>query len=327
MMQEDEDEEAPPPTVLDLLQRSRQQRLERAHSSQSGNVHSSRTRTRAQVRVQRDLQELTSMRTAVEGTSTLVTLPDSDNNLRIHLEVRPSRGFFAGFGLHFEIECSERYPFTAPQVRSLAKVFHPNIRLQDGVVLLPLLNEWAPTLSLNFVVYSLQLMLCDPARDEHCVGNETAAYLYQSDREQYARAVEHASRGGEFNGVVYSDLRRQTPTRRKRRINEEEAIAMDFSNLRIDTPRAKRRRKAVTRDALALENQLVTWSLPEGAFQTPSLQAQVSAPTSRGNTSPSHSARTNESAAVSLSMPAHQRRRSEGAWPQRHRNAFSSTYS
>lgn len=54
------------------------------------------------------------------------------------------------------------------------RAWHPNIDLHTGLVSLPILtNDWRPVLSINTVVFALQLMFIEPT--EHYPVNEPAA--------------------------------------------------------------------------------------------------------------------------------------------------------
>ena len=56
-----------------------------------------------------------------------------------------------------------QYPFQPPKVRCLTKVLHPNINWRTGQVYLHLLKQdWKPVLSINSVIFSLQLLFLEP---------------------------------------------------------------------------------------------------------------------------------------------------------------------
>eukprot|EP01036_Dinobryon_divergens_P035704 gene35704-46318_t len=57
----------------------------------------------------------------------------------------------------------ECYPFRPVDVRAEHPIWHPNIDLQSGRVILPL--DWSPTLTLNSVALAVQMIMLEPSAE------------------------------------------------------------------------------------------------------------------------------------------------------------------
>ena len=79
------------------------------------------------------------------------------------------------------------YPFTAPQIKFITKMYHPNIS-PDGSVCLEILKEkWIPGLTIENVILSICVLLNTPNPSNPY--NSDAANLYVNDIESYNSTV------------------------------------------------------------------------------------------------------------------------------------------
>jgi ubiquitin-conjugating enzyme E2 A len=79
---------------------------------------------------------------------------------------------------------NDKYPFSAPQVKFLTKMFHPNIASSGGSICLDILKDkWSPALSFYKVLLSIQSLLTDPNPDSPLNGE--AASLYKKSKREY----------------------------------------------------------------------------------------------------------------------------------------------
>jgi len=137
----------------------------------------------------------------------------------VQITIEMQTGVYAGGRFSFKIDVPHSYPFSPPQVHCTSRVWHPNICLRTGRVSLSILDEdWKPVISLNTVVFGLQLLFLEPNADLS-VNNEATAALLKGP-EVLARQVRQTFRGGLFGGFAFSaqkmGLRRPSPERRKR---------------------------------------------------------------------------------------------------------------
>jgi ubiquitin-conjugating enzyme E2 D/E len=64
------------------------------------------------------------------------------------------------------IDFSDNYPFKAPKVKFVTKIFHPNIKQDTGEICAQAIeNNWVPTLNARFVIESLVTLLKNPNAD------------------------------------------------------------------------------------------------------------------------------------------------------------------
>lgn len=77
---------------------------------------------------------------------------------------------------------------SAPTVVCTSRAWHPNIDLHTGLVSLPILSkDWRPVLSINTVVFALQLMFIEPT--EHYAVNKPAAAALSSNPDLFREQV------------------------------------------------------------------------------------------------------------------------------------------
>ncbi|KAH9385944.1 ubiquitin-conjugating enzyme E2 I [Nematocida major] len=97
----------------------------------------------------------------------------------------PESSPFAGHTLSLLVEFFATYPASAPQVKFITKVFHPNV-YADGFVCLDILaSEWSPSLNIKTILLAVHALLEEPNIDSPA--NEEAASLYVERPEKYIR--------------------------------------------------------------------------------------------------------------------------------------------
>ncbi|OEL18717.1 Ubiquitin-conjugating enzyme E2 5A [Dichanthelium oligosanthes] len=127
------------------------------------------------------------------------------------------------FAVH--VEFPRDYPFKAPKVCFLTKVFHPNIHPRTGLVCLDFLtdkNWWTPAWSVNKILLVVASLLIEPVMDGGAINRE-AVYLYKRKRlvyEEIARAktLEHASESAASPG-------KSSPSEKERRPSSSRGVS------------------------------------------------------------------------------------------------------
>lgn len=111
-------------------------------------------------------------------------------------------GIYQQGAFSFNLEIPSNYPFQAPSVTCITRVWHPNIDLSTGKVLLPILEkDWRPVLSINTVVFGLQLLFLEP--NPEYAANPYAAEAMMRDEEIFKAQVKETLNGGTFFGLEF----------------------------------------------------------------------------------------------------------------------------
>lgn len=84
------------------------------------------------------------------------------------------------------------YPFTAPEVVFLTKIYHPNIDHKGKICLALLKDRWAPTLTAIKIVDAIIALLKKPDPDDPLFVE--AAKLYTENRNEYLNKASEVTR-------------------------------------------------------------------------------------------------------------------------------------
>jgi len=123
------------------------------------------------------------------GISAWVVQPEeADGSLRLEAAVSPPPGTpYTGGRFCLEVRLSKQYPFEAPSVRFVTKIFHPNVDEQGRICLdslkLPPNGAWRPSLNMVQVLSQIQILMSEPGLGDPLMPN--IAELYQSDYQQF----------------------------------------------------------------------------------------------------------------------------------------------
>ncbi|TDH71296.1 hypothetical protein CCR75_004648 [Bremia lactucae] len=170
----------------------------------------------AALRVRKDVNELAKAKFTCAQARTRVEFPDGANNmlqLIFTISIIDLSGPFANGDFTFLVDIPKTYPFHAPGVRCLTRVWHPNIDITTGKVMMPIIGkDWRPVLSINTVLLGLQLIFLEPGID-HAL-NITAAEQLHQNPESFKKEMQQILCGGRFYGVDFPPHPRQTEMQR-----------------------------------------------------------------------------------------------------------------
>lgn len=172
-----------------------QQKAENAEGAAGGKK---KKVTAAQLRVQKDLSELSL------GTTMKTDFPDPDNILSFILYVEPDEGMYRGGKFSFTFNITPSFPHEPPKVQCREKIYHPNIDLEGKVCLNILREDWKPVLNLNAVIVGLQFLFLEPNASDPL--NKDAAEDLRTNREGFKRNVRVAMGGGSVRGVLFDKV-------------------------------------------------------------------------------------------------------------------------
>ncbi|KAL4995163.1 ubiquitin-conjugating enzyme/RWD-like protein [Aspergillus recurvatus] len=151
--------------------------------------------TAAQLRVQRDLQEL------ALGSTMKMAFPNPDDILNFTLTIEPDEGMYKGGSFVFTFAVNQNFPHDPPKVKCTQKIYHPNIDLEGNVCLNILREDWKPVLNLNAVLVGMQFLFLEPNASDPL--NKEAAEDLRQNRDLFKRNVRNSMAGGNVRGVTF----------------------------------------------------------------------------------------------------------------------------
>ncbi|KAI7693193.1 Ubiquitin-conjugating enzyme E2 N [Sarcoptes scabiei] len=106
-------------------------------------------------------------RLMAEPVPGISAVPDENNARYFHVVVAGPEGSpFEGGVFKLELFLPEEYPMSAPKVRFMTKIFHPNIDKLGRICLDILKDKWSPALQIRTVLLSIQALLSAPNPDD-----------------------------------------------------------------------------------------------------------------------------------------------------------------
>ena len=110
----------------------------------------------------------------------------NDNLASWHLALPGPDGspYFGGTFL-LEIAFSEDYPFSAPKLKFLTKIYHPNIDIKGSICMGLLKDDWRPVVTIAKLLLSISSLLVNPNPDDPL--NVEAGRLFKDDNPEYLK--------------------------------------------------------------------------------------------------------------------------------------------
>lgn len=128
--------------------------------SAGGTKGTSKKASAAQLRIQKDINELNLPKTCE------IDFSDQDDLLHFRLLICPDEGFYKGGKFVFSFKVGQGYPHDPPKVKCETMVYHPNIDLEGNVCLNILREDWKPVLTIRALkqaVVAARTVKCWPA--------------------------------------------------------------------------------------------------------------------------------------------------------------------
>lgn len=124
----------------------------------------------------------------------IIAVPDESNARYFHVIVSgPTDSPFEGGSFKLELFLPEDYPMSAPKVRFMTKIYHPNIDRLGRICLDILKDKWSPALQIRTVLLSIQALLSAPNPDDP-LANDVAELWKVNEAEAIRNAKEWTER-------------------------------------------------------------------------------------------------------------------------------------
>ncbi|XP_022107272.1 ubiquitin-conjugating enzyme E2 N [Acanthaster planci] len=106
-------------------------------------------------------------RLMTEPVPGIEAVPDESNSRYFHVKVAgPTESPYQGGSFKLELFLPEDYPMSAPKVRFMTKIYHPNVDKLGRICLDILKDKWSPALQIRTVLLSIQALLSAPNPDD-----------------------------------------------------------------------------------------------------------------------------------------------------------------
>lgn len=113
-------------------------------------------------RIMKETQKL-----VAEPVPGIAANPDEHNARYFHVVISgPKDSPFEGGVFKLELFLPEEYPMSAPKVRFMTKIYHPNVDKLGRICLDILKDKWSPALQIRTVLLSIQALLSAPNPDD-----------------------------------------------------------------------------------------------------------------------------------------------------------------
>mmetsp|Transcript_3567 Transcript_3567/g.10944 ORF Transcript_3567/g.10944 Transcript_3567/m.10944 type:complete len:316 (+) Transcript_3567:93-1040(+) len=158
-------------------------------SAKKTSLGSSPNNASACLRLQSDLRSI-----RVEPPEGCSASPHSDDNLFVWSATicGPQDSPWEGGIFSLRLTFSDAYPATAPRVRFVSEMFHPNIYPDGTLCMDTIQDQWSPVHSVASLLTSVRSLLCDP--NVNSPANPQAAKMFVEEEKEYNKRVRRLAR-------------------------------------------------------------------------------------------------------------------------------------
>jgi ubiquitin-conjugating enzyme E2 D/E len=134
-------------------------------------------------------KELAELSTNPPENSSVSLAGDNLSQWTLHV-VGPAGTPYEGGNFQLSIAVPDNYPFKPPEVKFTTRIYHPNVKSDDGSICADVYQtNWAPTLNIRYVIDTVLSIMLQPNAD-HAVEPEIAQLMLADEGAYLARARE-----------------------------------------------------------------------------------------------------------------------------------------
>jgi ubiquitin-protein ligase len=169
----------------------------------------------ARRRLQKDINDI-SMNRYDADTDFRLHWPDGysrENITFFYVDILPRSGLYKGCCLPFSVTIPPKYPFVPPVIVPRCAILHPLINFRTNNLLLDIVQQhtWKPVVTLNTVIFGLQLMFVDIRDLDVQQLNQKGIDLevkhwYETSRQTFEHLVQQTLRGEFVLGTQWKNM-------------------------------------------------------------------------------------------------------------------------
>lgn len=125
----------------------------------------------------------------MSNTSGVSAFPESDSNLFLWAGTieGPKGTYYEGLKFKISLSFPPNYPYSAPTIKFVSPMWHPNVDMSGNICLDILKEQWSAIYNVQTILLSLQSLLGEPNNDSPL--NAQAAYLWDKNPNEYKRLL------------------------------------------------------------------------------------------------------------------------------------------